>query len=103
MTLRVNPDSGPQWKSDYRTECGNTVGKMVYDFDNGDIAKITVNNPDAPELPNMEFIEFIGWSYHTTEFHQTTRDKVTYYFFVGDFDEDELRQVVFLFDTLYGF
>lgn len=100
MRSSVNPDV--QWKPDYFTQCRETVGKMVYDFDNGDIAKITVMNPDAPELPNMEFIEHIGWSYHTTEFHETTRDRVTYYFFVGDFNEEQLRMVVFIFDTLYG-
>lgn len=96
-------NNGVQWKPDFYTQTRDTVGKMVYDFDNGDIAKITVKNPDAPELPNMDFIEEIGWQYHTTEFHQTTRDKVTYYFFVGDFHEEQLRLVVFLFDTLYGF
>lgn len=100
MLPNVNLDV--KWKPDYLTQCRETVGKMVYDFDNGDIAKITVMNPDAPELPNMEFIEHIGWSYHTTEFHQTTRDRVTYYFFVGDFNEEQLRMVVFIFDTLYG-
>lgn len=101
MTVAVN--SGVGWKKETYVNCRNTEGMFRYDVFHGHIARITIKNPDGPELPNMEFIEHIGWSYLTTEYNSIKGDRVVYDFIAGDEEnEEQLRMVVFIFDTLYG-
>ena len=99
MSLDVNKVG---WKKESYCQCRNTDGIFRYDFFVGEIASITIKNPDAPELPNMEFPTHIGWLYYDTHFDSTKGDRVMYEFLVGDFNEEQLRMVVFIFDTLYG-
>ena len=79
-----------------------TEGLFGFFVNVGYCARITVKNENAPELPNLEFSEFINWTYMSTEI-SIQRDKVSYDFEIKDFNDEELRQVVFFFDTLYGF
>lgn len=91
------------WIQESFTQLRNTDGMYRCDPGSEYVARITVKNPDAPELPNLDFVSCIDWMYSTTEYHRDQGERVIYEFIVKDFDDDKLRQVVFFFDTLYGF
>ena len=67
----------------------------------GLIARITVANDKAPELPNLQMFEDINWKYLTTEV-AVDGLRVIYEFELDDEDADKLRTVVWFMDTLYG-
>lgn len=89
------------WKKESYISNRKTEGMFGYFEDTRYTARVSVVNEDAPELPNMEFLISIGWEYLTTEI-SLGKDRVLYDFQIEDFNDEQLRQVVFFFDTLYG-
>ena len=67
----------------------------------GMIARITVANPSAPEIPILDVTNDIGWDYITTEYSGIS-NRVIYEFELDDEDAEKLQSVVWFFDTLYG-
>lgn len=67
----------------------------------GLIARITVANSSAPEIPILDVTNDVGWDYISTEYSDIS-NRVIYEFELDDKDADKLQSVVWFFDTLYG-
>lgn len=102
MPRDVNSSGNIGWPPLSYTSLRNTECTLRYDPEYEMVAKITVFNEDAPEIPNLEFMESISWSYLSTDLN-IDRSKVFYEFALEEKDADKVQQVVFFFDTLYGF
>ena len=102
MPKDVKTYGGVGWITDSYTRLRNTACILRYDPDYEMVARITVLNEDAPEIPNLEFTESINWTYLSTDLN-LPKNSVLYEFALEEKDADKIRQVVFFFDTLYGF
>ena len=102
MSKDVNIFGSTSWLVDTYTRLRNTGCILRYDPEYGMIAKLTVLNENAPEIPNLEFMESICWRYISTDLN-VDRSGVLYEFALEEKDADKITQVVFFFDTLYGF
>ena len=102
MPRDVNTFGGVGWITDSYTRLRNTGCILRYDPEYEMIAKLTVLNENAPEIPNLEFMESICWRYISTDL-TVDRSGVLYEFALEEKDADKIQQVVFFFDTLYGF
>ena len=102
MPRDVNTFGGVGWITDSYTCLRNTECTLRYDPEYEMVARVTVLNEDAPEIPNLEFMESICWRYLSTDLN-LPRTRVLYEFALEEKDADKITQVVFFFDTLYGF
>ena len=102
MPRDVNTFGGIGWIIDSYTYLRNTECILRYDLEYEMVARIAVFNEDAPEIPNLEFMESICWRYLSTDYNQN-KARVLYEFALEEKDADKIQQVVFFFDTLYGF
>ena len=102
MPRDVNTFGPNGWITDSFTYLRNTDCVLRYDPEYEMVARITVLNDDAPEIPNLEFTESICWKYISTDYIPN-RARVLYEFALEEKDADKIQQVVFFFDTLYGF
>ena len=102
MPRDVNGNNTFGWVTDSYTSLRQTDCLLRYDSDYEMIARITISNEDAPEIPNLEFTESINWTYLSTDMN-LERSRVLYEFALEEKDADKITQVVFFFDTLYGF
>ena len=102
MPRDVNIFGSTSWLVDTYTRLRNTGCILRYDPEYEMIAKLTVLNENAPEIPNLEFMESICWRYLSTDLN-LPRTRVLYEFALEEKDADKITQVVFFFDTLYGF
>lgn len=91
------------WIPDSFTSVRKTDGQLRYisGATRGLIARITVLNNKAPELPNLEVVVHAGWTYLSTDYIQGNTT-VIYEFELDDEDADKLQSIVWFFDTLYG-
>ena len=91
------------WIKDSFTSVRKTDGQLCHipGAACGLIARITVSNDKAPELPNLEVTTHAGWTYLSTNYIQGN-GRVIYEFVLDDEDADKLQSIVWFFDTLYG-
>lgn len=68
-------------------------------LNNGYEAVIFIFNGDAPELPDMTIPNLFGWVYNKTIFYN---DTVIYFFQLENNIQDQLVQIGFLYEMLYG-
>ena len=102
MPQDVNRFRSVAWIKDSYTCLRNTECLLRYDPEYEMIARVTLVNEDAPEIPNLEFTDSINWTYLSTDMN-IERTRVLYEFALEERDADKITQVVFFFDTLYGF
>ena len=102
MSRDVNSSRNTGWSPFLYTCLRNTECILRYDPEYEIVAKVIIFNEDAPEIPNLEFMESISWRYLSTDLN-IDRSKVFYEFALEEKDVDKIQQVVFFFDTLYGF
>ena len=91
------------WVKDSFTSVRKTDGQLRYipGAARGMIARITIHNDKAPEIPNLEVVIHAGWAYLSTDYVQGN-ERVIYEFELDDEDADKLQSIVWFFDTLYG-
>lgn len=65
------------------------------------IARITVFNQFAPEIPLLQVTEDVGWKYTETSI-SVRKFRVLYEFEIPNENHAPLHSIVWFFDTLYG-
>lgn len=81
---------------------GNSCsGFMSFATGRNFLFNLSIRRGDLPEIPSLEILEQVGWSYYDTKFYPESMVTV-YRFLLPEEKADQSTMVVQFYDLLYG-